>query len=213
MKYLLIIVTCFYLVACSALDNRVDCYYGSVPQQYLVNNEGQFIDQNGKLVSEKVINPEFLQFQKCRSQFQAAKSPTINVIPRVHTHLNAQYHINKKLFELSDNRKIEGNGRYVKSVFSTEGDNARLQQEVFIYPGTDHFQTRFLADINQTEGLFKSVQTQGITYFTGQNNHGIYVIYVVKQLPSNVVSIVQLMSKSPFQSKEIPLLVQDLNRI
>ena len=213
MKYLLITLSCSYLVACSALDVKGNCYYGSAPQQHLVNNAGQYIDQNGRLVSEKVINPEFVQFQKCWGQSQNATSPVSSVLPQVQTHLNEQYHINQQLFTLNGNRKVEGNGRYVESIFSTADDKARLQQEVFIYPGTDPFQTRFLADINQTEGLFKSAKTQGITYFTGQNNHGIYVTYVVKQLPSNVMSIVQLMSKSPFQTKEIPILVQDLNRI
>ena len=99
MKYLLITLSCSYLVACSALDVKGNCYYGSAPQQYLVNNAGQqYIDQNGRLVSEKVINPEFVQFQKCWGQSQNATSPVSYVLPQVQTHLNEQYRINQQLF-------------------------------------------------------------------------------------------------------------------
>lgn len=42
-------------------------YYAEVPSQFLVNEHGQYIDQNGKISPTPVENPYYKKFQKNQS--------------------------------------------------------------------------------------------------------------------------------------------------
>ena len=210
MKYVLSALLCSQLMACSALNSNSDCYFGQVPAQYLQDNSGHYINLDGKRVAEKVANPYYQQYLRCQQRANATTtSHRIVTIPV------EQHRIWGQVFSLSEPKEIltQEHGQYVSSVFTNPDNSFLLQHEVFVYPRQDDFKQRFFADINQTEEKFTQASVKNLPYFIGTNNHGDEVIYVVKQLPQQRISIVQLRSKQPFKSQDLAAWVQDLYKL
>ena len=211
MKYILSALLCSQLMACSALNSNSDCDFGQVPAQYLQDNSGHYIDLDGNRVFEKVPNPYYQQYQRCQQQAGTA-APTTQ---RAATMATEQLHVFGQVFSLSEPKEIltQAHGQYVSSVYTNPDNSAFLQHEVFVYPLQDDFKQRFFADINQSEGKFTQASVNKLPYFIGTNNHGDKVIYVVKQLPQQRISIVQLRSKQAFKPQDLDAWVLDLYKL
>lgn len=210
MKNLLIGLSLLSLAGCSVLDTG-DCYYGEVPQKYLKDNQGQFIDKNGIHTKQPVINPEYENYAKCYGVPKTSTALPAN--SPINQQLNTSYQVAGKRYVLAGERQIKGQGGYIHSTFTTTDDKTLITQEIFTYQGPRPFQQRFLADINTKEGQFTAHNSAGINYILGKNNYGLHVIYIVKDVLENEVLVVQFMSKEPLSNESIPQLVQGLNKI
>lgn len=211
MKYLLPILLCSQLLACAVISSDSDCDFGHVPTPYLQDNSGHYIDLNGIRVAEKVPNPYYQQYLRCQQRANATTTTSHRTVAIP----VEQHRVLGQVFSLSEPKEIltQEHGQYVSSVFTNPDNSALLQHEVFVYPRQDDFKQRFFADINQTEGKFTKASVKNLPYFIGTNNHGDKVIYVVKQLPQQRISIVQLRSKQPFQPQDLATWVQDLYKL
>lgn len=215
MKKILFIIILINLSGCAALDSSGKCYYAEVPSKFLTNEKGQYIDTQGKITSQKSINPDYQLYLKCNNLKESSNLiPTsISTLGTIKDQLSDNYLINGKQYTLTGERKIRPGGGYIQSFFASLDNQSLLQQEIFTYNGPKPFYGRFLKDINEKEGKFELKHTNGINYIIGKNNHNYYVIYIVKDILNNEVSIVQLMFKEPFNNVDIPLLVKDLNNV
>lgn len=201
MKKILSVCCLLGLVGCSSLDIHGKCYYGAIPQQYIMGKDGQ-----------QFVNPEYVQYTKCYGApaSQQVESSTGTVLSL----LKDSYVVNGKSYTLlNGQRQFKPGGGYVKSVFTTEHGDTGVAHEIFSYFDSAPFQQRFFKDMNDKEGRFQANKIDGIDYFIGVNNHKHHVIYIVKKVLSNEISIVQFTSKTPFKQNELPQLVRDLNKI
>ncbi len=210
MEKLLIILSILGLVGCSALDTG-RCYYGEVPQKYLKDHQGQFIDKTGLPTKQPIINPEYQNYVKCYGIQQTPTGLPLN--SPINQLLNISYQVADKHYVLAGERQIKRQGGYIHSTFTTTDDKTLITQEIFSYQGPRPFQQRFLADINAQEGHFTAHTQAGVNYILGKNNHNLHVIYIVKAVLENEIAIVQFMSKEPLTDETIAQLVQDLNKI
>lgn len=189
------------LASCASLDSQGKCYYGAVPQQY-------FTAKNG----EAILNPEYVQYEKCYGTPTA--QPIAGSSGTVMSLLKDAYVVNGQRYTLyNGQRQFKPGGGYVKSMFTTAQNETAVTQEIFSYYDAEPFQQRFFKDINAKEGSFKAESVDGVAYYIGKNNRQAYIIYIVKNVLSNEIAIVQFMSKAPLLPKEVPQLVRDLNKI
>ena len=65
MKSMLLLLSCAFLVSCSALDTQGRCDFRTAPSPYLVDNSGSYINLNGERVTTPVANPYYAQYQRC----------------------------------------------------------------------------------------------------------------------------------------------------
>lgn len=65
MKAIIALCLTLGLTACGALDSGGKCFFAQKPSMYLVNEQGKYINLEGKIVSQPVVNPYYLQFIQC----------------------------------------------------------------------------------------------------------------------------------------------------
>lgn len=213
MKKLFILTAALSIAGCSTLDYRGDCYFAEQPAQYLVNGQGKYINLNGEVVTQPVLNPYYAQYQKCYPSVEQEKQSLIKY-DAVRSLLKDRYIINTQTYHLAGPRTVKEGGAYVESVFKAVDDEKYLKQEVFFYHNDrTGFPAIFLRDINRDEGTFEAKTVNGQSYIIGKNDLGAYVIYVVKNVLDHHISIVQYVVKKPFNPQDIATIVKDLGQV
>lgn len=213
MKKILMLIAACNIVGCAALDSRGDCYFAEQPTQYLVNSQGKYIDLNGQVVNQPVLNPYYAQYQKCYPAGVDQQQPVItnNAMQAL---LKDSYQVNGKTYRLAEPRRVKDLGLYVDSFFKAVNHDSYLKQEIFIYHNDRAtFPALFLNDLNRDEGKFEAKSINGQNYIIGKNDRGAYVIYLVKSVLNQHISIIQYIVKEPFNPQEIATIVKDLSLV
>ena len=209
---LMIIVACS-IAGCATLNSHGDCYYAEQPAKHLVNEQGQYIDHTGHIVTHPVLNPHYAQYQKCYPTAEQSKQSIIKY-DAVQALLKDSYQVNGKTYRLAEPRRVKEQGAYVDSFFKAVNHDSYLKQEIFIYHNDRAiFPTRFLNDLNRDEGKFEAKSINGQSYIIGKNDRGAYVIYLVKNVLDRHISIIQYIVKEPFNPQEIATIVKDLSQV
>lgn len=205
------VAVAFTLTGCAALDYKGDCYFAEQPAQYLRNAQGQYIDLDGRVVSQPVSNPYYVQYRQCYPTPPVEQLISDNAVRAL---LKDSYRINNMTYQLAAPRKIERQGAYIESLYKATTKVSYLNQEIFNYAGDRAaFPQRFLNDINRDEGQFESKTSNGQPYIIGKNNAGGYVIYVVKNVLDQRIEILQFNEDKPFNPQDIAVIVKDLHQI
>lgn len=208
MKNIVLFLMSLGLVGCGALDVNGSCYFAEVPAKYRWDQGKLVIDPTTR---KPIVNPHYLQYLKCYPEYE--KQPPVTVLGTVQQYLKDSYQVLGKTYRLSGQREFKPGAAYIASNFVTTDNNSAIKQEIFFYNGSQPFLKRFLTDINKNEGHFEKKTSEGIEYIQGKSHAGEQMIYLVKPLDQQNISIVLYIAKQPILNSTVVQLVKDLNLI